>query len=60
MNPVVKKILVIVLILAVLGYTIFTYMGGKTSSSLFMVSLAFLSYFLVSMVASLISDLKNK
>lgn len=60
MNPIVKKIAVILLILAVLGYTIFNYMAGNSDTSVFFVSLALMSYFLVSMVASLVNDLKDR
>ena len=60
MNSIVRKILVILVELAVLGYTILNYYAGKTDMPVFLVSLAMLSYFLISMVASLVEDLRNR
>ena len=60
MNPIVKKIAAIFLIVVVLGYTILNYYSGKTDTPMFLVCLGLLSYFLVSMVASLVEDMKNR
>ena len=60
MNPIAKKIAVILLIVAVLGYTILNYYSGKTEMSVFLFSLALMSYFLVSMVASLVEELRKR
>ena len=60
MNPILKKVLVILVILVVLGYTILNYYAEKSDMPMFLVSLGLLSYFLVSMVASLVEDLREK
>ena len=59
MNPIVKIIATIVLILAVMAYTIFNYITGKTDNKLFLVSMALLGYVLIGMVNQLIQHLKN-
>lgn len=59
MNPIVKIIATIVLILAVMAYTVFNYTTGKTDSKMFLVSMALLGYVLIGMVNQLIQHLKN-
>lgn len=60
MNPIIKIIGIIVLILAVMAYTVFNYITGKTDSKLFLVSVALLGYVLMGMVNQLIQHLKSK
>lgn len=60
MNPIIKIIGIIVLILAVMAYTVFNYITGKTDSKLFLVSVALLGYVLIGMVNQLIQHLKSK
>ena len=60
MNPTVKIIGTIVLILAVMAYTAFNYATGKTDSKLFLVSMALLGYVLIGMVNQLVQHLKNR
>ncbi len=60
MNQIVQRILTIVLIIAVLGYVIFSHMSGKSETSFFLVATAMLSYFLIGMIRGLIEDLRNR
>lgn len=60
MNPIVKIIATIVLILAVMAYTVFNYTTGKTDNKMFLVSMALLGYVLIGMVNQLIQHLKSK
>lgn len=60
MNPIVKIIATIVLILAVMAYTVFNYTTGKTDIKMFLVSMALLGYVLMGMVNQLIQHLKSK
>ena len=59
MKPIVKILCTILLILAVMAYTIYNYTTGKTDSKMFLVSMALLGYVLVGMVNQLIQHLKN-
>lgn len=59
--PTIAKIIgTIVLILAVMGYTVFNYISGKTDMTLFLVSMGLLSYVLIGMINQLIQYLKKK
>ena len=60
MNNVVKLILTIIVIVAVLGYVIFSYMNGNSQTEFFFVATAMLSYFLISMVRALVEELREK
>ena len=60
MNTIVKIVSTIVLILAVMAYTVFNYITGKTDSKLFLVSMALLGYVLFGMVNQLIQHLKHR
>ena len=59
MKPITKIIGTLVLILAVMAYTIFNYATGKTDFTFFMVAMALLSYTLFGMVNQLVQHLKN-
>lgn len=59
MKPIVKILCTILLILAVMAYTIYNYTTGKTDSKMFLVSMALLGYVLIGMVNQLIQHLKN-
>ena len=60
MKPIVKILGTILLILAVMAYTIYNYTTGKTDSKMFLVSMALLGYVLIGMINQLIQHLKNK
>ena len=60
MNPIVKIIGTLVLILAVMAYTVFNYFTGKTDMKFFIVAMALLAYVLAGMINQLIQHLKNK
>lgn len=60
MKPLVKIICIILLILAVMAYTVFNYATGRTDSKMFLVSIALLGYVLMGMVNQLIQHLKNQ
>ena len=59
MKPIVKIIGTILLILAVMAYTIYNFTTGKTDNKMFLVSIALLGYVLMGMVNQLIQYLKN-
>jgi len=60
MNSILKTIIVILLDAALMVYTIINYMSGKIDFTVFVGSVAIVSYIAISMVASLIRELKNK
>ena len=60
MNPLIKIIGVILLILAVTVYTIVNYLSGKVDLGFFLVALALLAYILVGMVNQLVQYLKKR
>jgi hypothetical protein len=60
MNNITKRILTIVFIMAVLAYIIFSYMNGKSETGFFLIATAMLSYFLISMVAELIGEIRER
>ena len=60
MKPIVKIIGTILLILAVIGYTIFNYTVGKTDLKFFLVAMALLAYVLAGMINQLVQFLKNQ
>ena len=60
MSKIAQRILTIALIMAVLGYVIFNYMSGRSELGFFLVATAMLSYFLISMVAELIGEIRDR
>lgn len=60
MNLVIKKILLIVLLLAVLGYTVYNYTTGGSHVLYFIVAALILLFPLINITRSLIDDLKNR
>lgn len=58
-KDIIQRMLLILLMMAVLAYTIFNYMSQRLSSTYFMVILAFMSYALISQVAQLVRDLRD-
>ena len=60
MNKIVQRVLTIALIMAVLGYVIFNYMSGRSETGMFLVSTAMLSYFLITMIAGLVEDIRER
>ena len=60
MNPIIKIIGVIILILAVLVYTVINYLSGKLDLSFFLVAMALLAYALTGMINQLVQYLKKR
>ena len=60
MNKTKKPILALVLIAAVMGYTVYNYLAGKTDLFSFLVYLVILGIPFVNMVNILIQELKNR
>ena len=60
MNPLIKIIGIIILILAVTVYTVINYLSGKIDMKFFLVSMGLLAYILVGMVNQLVQYLKNR
>ena len=60
MNSIVRTIIMLVLDAALMAYTIINYMSGKIDFTVFVGSVAIVSYIAISMVTSLIRELKNK
>jgi len=58
-KEIIQRLLLILLMMAVLAYTIFNYMSQGLSSTYFMIILAFMSYALISQVAQLVRDLRD-
>lgn len=56
----IQRLLLILLMMAVLAYTIFNYMSQRINTTYFMVILAFMSYALISQVAQLVRDLRDQ
>lgn len=59
MNPIIKIIGTIGLILAVMAYTVFNYLTGRTDMTFFLVAMGLLGYVLIGMVNQLIQHLKK-
>ena len=55
-----KPLGLIVLMLAVIGYTVYNYLNGKIDSAMFLVSIAILGLPLINMVNLLIQEWKKK
>ena len=60
MSPIMKKLWMVLAMLAVLGYTVWNYAMVKTTLTYFLVFVAVLGYPLVNVGLSLIEDLKNR
>ena len=60
MNKLTKILLSLLLIAAVLGYTVYNYISGKTDMFSFLVFVAILGIPFVNMVNILIQELKNR
>ena len=60
MNSVTKALLSIVLILAVIGYTVMNFIAGKTPLLTFVIFMAILCVPLVNMINILIQQLRDK
>ena len=58
-KEIISRLLLILLMMAVLGYTIFNYMSQRLTATHFMVILAFMSYALISQIAQLVRDLRE-
>jgi len=59
MGNVTKRILVILVIMAVLAYIIYNHMIGQSDTSYFVVATALLSFYLISMIRGLCEDLRK-
>lgn len=60
MKPIYKKLLLVALIMAVLGYTIFNYINGKINTMDFMVAGLIMGYPLIQFISSIVSDLRER
>ena len=60
MNHIITRILTIIIVAAVQAYVIFSHMAGKSETGFFLISTALLSYFLISMVAELIGEIRER
>ena len=60
MKSTTKALLSILLILAVIGYTVMNYLSGKTETTAFLVFMAILCLPLVNMINILIQQLREK
>ena len=60
MSTLIKIIGVILLILAVLVYTVINYLSGKLDQGYFLVALALLAYVLMGMINQLVQYLKKR
>ena len=60
MNNITKAILAIIVMVAVLAYTILNYLNGKTEFTMLVVSMAIIGIPLVNMINILIQELKKK
>ena len=60
MENIIRRIITIILIVAVLGYVIISYMNGRTEGDFFVVAVGMLSFFLVGMVRGLVEDIRSK
>ena len=60
MSKITQRILTILVILAVLVYVAISWINGRSDNTQFLIFAAMLSYFLISMVAGLVQDLREK
>ena len=60
MDMIKKSILTILLLLAVMGYTVWNYVSGRTDTVMFLVCMAIMGIPLVNMVNILIQEWKKK
>ena len=60
MNNIKKIILMIIVMVAVIGYTIFNYVSGKTDLVFFLVCIVIVGLPLANMINILIQELKKK
>ena len=58
-KDILQRLLMILLMIAVLAYTIFNYMSQRLTAAYFMIILALMSYALISQVAQLVRDLRK-
>ena len=55
----IQRLLLILLMMAVVAYTIYNYMNQRIETPYFMIMLAFLSYVLISNISRLVRDLRE-
>ncbi len=60
MNDAKKNIFVVVLILAVMAYTIYNYVAGKTDTTMFVVCMAIMGFPLLNIINITIQQWRNK
>lgn len=60
MKPIVKKLLTVALMIAVLGYTIFNYIGGKISIPALCIACFIIGYPMINIITSIIGDLRER
>ena len=60
MKPLYQKLLMVALMMAVLGYTIFNYINGKLETISFMIFALVLGYPLIHFISSIVEDLRER
>lgn len=60
MKPLFRKLLMIALMMAVLGYTFFNYLSGKTSIVFLAMACLVIGYSLINFISSIIEDLRGR
>ena len=55
----IQRLLLILVMMAVVAYTIYNYMNQRIQTPYFMIMLAFLSYVLISNISRLVADLRK-
>lgn len=60
MNKIAQAVLIILLLLCVLGYTVFNYAQGKIDNTFFLVSAVVLIWPLINILRNLIDELRSR
>ena len=60
MKPLYQKLLMIALMMAVLGYTFFNYLSGKTSVFFLGAACLVIGYSLINFISSIVEDLRGR
>ena len=60
MNPVVKKILLLLLMLAVMAYTVYNYISGRSEFGYFIIAIGMMAFFFINILNQMIQEMKHK
>ena len=60
MKPIYHKLIMVVLMMAVLGYTIFNYLNGKTNILFLGTACLVIGYSLINFISSIIEELRSR